>query len=309
MIISEWLEESPANKLILCAILSDTESVGSAFDKDQLFDRIMGRINSNERQFGHLEVYRPQKNYVRKWVSVAASLILLLSVTLFIYNNSSPDQNLQEQQSVVLKSNPKGQKSTVFLNDGSKVFLNSGSSISYLQGFTSTERVVNLEGEAYFIVAHDARRPFRVISDEITVTALGTEFNVNSFDNDIRVALTEGKVAVQSKEDLKANLLTPGYQMTYNAEYKEFSKSQFDLDETVAWKNGKLVFRDARFNEIKERLELWYGVEIKAEPSDFVDWSITADFNNKSLEAVLDALKFAKGINYSLGQGIIEITN
>ena len=105
-------------------------------------------------------------------------------------------------------SNPFGMLSTITLPDGSKVILNAGTTITYPNAFVSKNREVEINGEAFFEVAHDAEHPFIVKANQINVEVLGTQFNVKAYEEDdwIEVSLSEGKVEVQSKDKKKKNL-------------------------------------------------------------------------------------------------------
>ncbi len=114
---------------------------------------------------------------------IAATILLVLSLSYLLYDkpNLGSEAKLISKSELITKENPKGQKSTIFLKDGSKVILNANSKISYLKPFDEDQRVVALEGEAFFEVAKDKDRPFKVVSGVITTTALGTSFNIKAY--------------------------------------------------------------------------------------------------------------------------------
>ncbi len=97
------------------------------------------------------------------------------------------------------KSTEPGQKLSFHLEDGTKVILNAGSKIWYPSNFNIHEREVILEGEAFFEVSKDASRPFRIVTESVVTTALGTSFNINAFpsNENIEIALVTGKVSVE----------------------------------------------------------------------------------------------------------------
>ena len=130
----------------------------------------------------------------------AAAAIFLSLGYLFFELNKERDQPKQISTTLVVKENPRGVKSQIQLPDGTLVRLNAESSISYQSNFSDTARLISLTGEAYFEVVKDAQRPFRVTSNQVETTALGTTFNIKADKPDnIEIALVEGKVKVTKR--------------------------------------------------------------------------------------------------------------
>ena len=153
----------------------------------------------------------------------------------------------------------KGQYKLV-LPDGSKVWLNSESSIRYPVSFGDKERKVFVTGETFFEVANDKSKPFRVVKDDITVEALGTEFNVNAYQNEPYVAATlvEGSVLV-SKEATE-NILKPGQQAQLNG--YNFQIVNAETNNVIAWKNNQFKFRNTPIDVIMRQIERWYDADV-----------------------------------------------
>jgi ferric-dicitrate binding protein FerR (iron transport regulator) len=154
-------------------------------------------------------------------------------------------------------TNPRGSKVIdMTLADGSRVWLNAGSSVTYPVAFVGHERKVNITGEAYFEVAHNASMPFKVSKGEMVVTVLGTHFNVNAYDEeaDIKVTLLEGSVKVNN------TLIKPGQQAVVGKTVKIVNGVM--LDEVMAWKNGFFHFNRASLEEVLGQLTRWYDVEV-----------------------------------------------
>ncbi len=157
--------------------------------------------------------------------------------------------------------NPRGsQVINITLADGSKVWLNAGSSITYPVAFIGKERNVSINGEAYFEIAHDRERPFRVGKGNMHVEVLGTHFNVNAYDDDadIKITLLEGAVKV-NKSNL-SSILKPGQQAKITKEINVVE--QVDTEAVLAWKNGLFHFEKASLQEVLKQLARWYDVEI-----------------------------------------------
>lgn len=157
---------------------------------------------------------------------------------------------------------PRGGKVvTVTLSDGTKVWLNSESSLKYPVNFAVGERVVEIRGEAYFEVTHNATAPFKVLNGDMSVTVLGTHFNVNTYrdDNETKVSLLEGSVKVNKGPN--TSMLKPGQQARITSVVSV--ENNVNMDEVVAWKEGKFQFGEANsISAIMKEISRWYDVEI-----------------------------------------------
>lgn len=160
-------------------------------------------------------------------------------------------------------STPRGRQYQIVLPDGSGVWLNAASSLTYPTAFTGNEREVSVTGEAYFAVAKDRSRPFRVrINDSTQIEVLGTEFNISAYadESDIRVTLVEGSLNVSVNAEKK--LLKPG-QQAFTADGLKIS-DEVDLAQVTAWKNGKFEFGESTdIKSIMRQISRWYDVDIE----------------------------------------------
>ncbi|MEO5593288.1 MAG: FecR domain-containing protein [Chitinophagaceae bacterium] len=158
---------------------------------------------------------------------------------------------------------PKGSKvAGITLADGTKLWLNAGSSLKYPVAFSGNERKVDITGEAYFEVAHNAAIPFKVQKDSMLVTVLGTHFNVNAYEDEanIKVTLLEGTVKINKGKAV--GLLKPGQQASIGKDIKTFK--EVDTDEAVAWINGKFQFGEAAdITSVMKQISRWYDVDIE----------------------------------------------
>lgn len=158
---------------------------------------------------------------------------------------------------------PKGGTYRITLPDGTKVWLNAESVLQYPSQFKGRERLVNLSGEAYFDVAKDKKRPFRVGTAEQVLEVLGTQFNITAYDNELatKTTLVEGNVKVTNLKVGADNMLKPGQQSIViggDTKIKEVSTEQFS-----AWKDGFFSFDSTPFPEVLEQLARWYDIEIE----------------------------------------------
>ncbi|MCS3798872.1 FecR domain-containing protein [Niastella sp. OAS944] len=154
----------------------------------------------------------------------------------------------------------------VMLADGTMVWLNTASSLKYPTAFSGNERKVELTGEAYFEVTHDAARSFLVSTKNITVNVLGTGFNVSAYDDDehSNVVLVKGSVALTANGNtgVLTKQLTPGNMASFSAGTDNIAVSAVKTDEFVSWKDGYLIFRQAPLEKIVKRISRYYDAYI-----------------------------------------------
>jgi transmembrane sensor len=163
-------------------------------------------------------------------------------------------------------STPRGGQFQIVLADGTKVWLNAASSITYPTAFTGKDRQVEITGEAYFEVAHNAAKPFRVKSSGQIVEVLGTHFNINAYKDEpvITTTLFEGSVRV-NKGTTSAQL-KPGQQSSVTEKENNLNikiTDNVDLDQALAWKNGKFYFTNTDIEEVMRQVARWYDVDIE----------------------------------------------
>ena len=143
------------------------------------------------------------------------------------------------------------------LPDGTHVVLNSQSTLLYPEEFTGSTRSVFLMGEAYFKVKPDKDKPFIVKANDFQVTALGTEFNVNAYPENVelKAMLVNGKIKVEFNDLSSTVILNPDEELVYNTSTKVAQVAVASADEAIAWKNGILLFKNMKLDDIFTTLE------------------------------------------------------
>jgi ferric-dicitrate binding protein FerR (iron transport regulator) len=257
---------------------------------------------------------KPSKNTISfsgrfvQMLKVAAVFIPFLVAAYFYFflrqAQPVPEEPVAE---IVIKENPKGQKLQVTFPDGSKVRLNADSRLTFQKPFDDHQRVVTLQGEAFFEIAKDPQRPFIVQAGAIKTTVLGTSFNVRAYpeEDDIQVAVATGKVAVEKSHDTlgaatAANELVAAQMLTYHRASERTHLANVDVASISAWSNGVLMFHNASFGSIVKELERWYGVEFIITRSEPIKRGFSGSFENESLEQVLEGLAYASEFEYQL---------
>lgn len=244
---------------------------------------------------------------------VAAILIVIFALSFLfhaIVQENSPEKEQQIPQWIsITKSTNYGEKLNFALPDGSMVWLNAGSNLEFPSAFVDSVRLVKLQGEGFFEVVEDVGKPFKVQTGSLTITALGTSFNVNSRNkNDLRVSLVTGKVMVDDASREGEFFLTPGQELAYNPEDKIGLVYPFELELAQGWRKGILVFKKAPFDHVKSELERWYGVTISTSGSYTTSWRFSGKFENQTLETVLVSLSNIEEFTYEIEGKRVKIT-
>ena len=249
-------------------------------------------------------------------LKVAAVLFpfIIASVLFLFYREDAPEKSLIVSE-LIEKQIPKGQKLTVYLSDGSKIILNSESKIRYSKPFDANQRIVELEGEAFFEVTPDKSRPFIVKSGNLLTKVLGTSFNIKAYpsDKNVKIAVKTGLVSVENTRKKTKNKLTksvvlqPSEMVTYKKSTNSTSVSDFDHREELAWSEGVLYFKDASMEEFVAKIERWYGIDIIVKREKPIKKGIVGEFHNQSLEDILIGMHEASEFEYEFKAGKLII--
>lgn len=186
-----------------------------------------------------------------------------------------------------------GQRATVRLGDGTRVELGVDSKLRYAPEFGTGSRDVYLEGEAYFDVVHDERRPFTVHTARAVVRDLGTQFNVRSYADvpAVEVVVAEGAVALAKPDTPRDSLLLhPGDLGRVESDGRLAAQRGVDVAAHLAWLDGRLVFVDAPLAEAVPRLARWYGVDLRLGDSTIARRRYTASLKHETLDQLLDLM-------------------
>ena len=185
---------------------------------------------------------------------------------------------------------PRGGEYALQLSDSTKIWVNSESELRYPETFGADVRVVDLKGEAYFSVTKDSVRPFIVRTGGMELRVLGTEFNVNAYEDGdgLVTTLVSGKVALRAGN--ASLMLEPGEQAVLSVD--GFSKELVNVQRVVAWKDGVVAFEDERLEDLMDKLSRWYDVQVFYQNADLQDVRITGYIDRyKDIQILLDKLE------------------
>lgn len=262
----------------------NAEPTMNAFVKERIFDNIKEEI-------------KPQRRFkIRKWLQVAAVLIAVFSTSFSIYLVKTKD-NLSDTVLTV----EKGQKASIILPDGTKAWLNSGTTVTYGSQFNSSQRLVQLDGEAYFEVAHNKKSPFVVDCNGLKVKALGTAFNIKAYKTEetIQTALVNGKVEIS--DNIKKVILIPNQRLAYNRSNHKMQKSdEEDCERFSQWRNNQLFFESQAFADIVQTLERSYNVKFVFKSESLKKYKYTGTVGNTSIDSMLQLFSMTSPLQYQV---------
>lgn len=292
-----WLKQ-PGNKFVFDQ-LKKTASLSHDLKLFEKFDLQEGKVSVHHQ--------------IRKsrWIKLAKSfqkIAALFLLPVLLYAGWSYFQNLKlkkEMESVLVTqeiSTQPGIRSSFLLPDGTRVWLNSASTIQFPSVFTGKTRTIELDGEAYFEVSENKQKPFIVKSAALDVMALGTAFNLCAYseDNKISTTLSKGKVQVTTRQGKKEQFfLKPDEQLNFERNTLKMSKTHVNVNNVIAWKDGKLIFDETPFQEVVRKLGRWFNTDIRLADESIANYRYTATFTNENLSQVMELLTFSAPIEFS----------
>jgi len=242
---------------------------------------------------------------ILKWTLRIAGIIIL-PLVIYIGLQTYKDTYLKRETWVEIKA-PAWTRVQFSLPDGTTGWLNSNSCVKYNGNFNA-DRQVTLKGEAFFDVFKDMKRPFKVNTNEVIVTALGTRFNIASYENEkyIEVVLDEGKLIFNYKEMNKSFTMNPNDLVIYDKTLKDYSTEVVQPYKYLSWTEGKLAFRNDPLDVIARRLERWYNIDVEVNVSLNKNIRLRATFIDENLEEILDLLKRCLPIDYRIENGNLK---
>uniref|UniRef100_UPI003217A5C0 FecR family protein n=1 Tax=uncultured Draconibacterium sp. TaxID=1573823 RepID=UPI003217A5C0 len=290
-VLDNWLDENPENKELLNSIHSNKNLV-QEYEMMDLFNK---KIALN--RFKEKVLLKSRTRALIRW-RVAASILVLVGMigALYFVPDNSPKINEKPNlYTSVFTEN--GQRSKVVLPDSSIVWLNSGTTLSYPVDFSEQNRKVTLNGQAFFQVTHKEKYPFGVLVNGLTVTVLGTKFDVSAYcgEDEIAVVLESGKVELTHQEYTSFSYtMNPGEKATFNlTESSAMNVSNVDATIYSSWKDGVLIFRNSTMGDVVEKLRKWYNVDIEIADDEVYNSIFSGTIENESYEEIFRLIGIA----------------
>jgi transmembrane sensor len=284
--ISSWLEQQ---------ILASSSTIDTEIKMRMLRNIEIGISTENDSTNERQTQIRFRLNKIMR---VAALFILpvLTAVGVYLYMSK-----LENSTAPLIVAVERGQKANITLPDGSKVWLNSQSKLTYTASFNIKKRELQLDGEAYFEVAHNPKKPFIVRSRDIAVEALGTAFGVKAYneDNLISSILMRGKVRVTTPDG--EAILAPNERIMYNkSTHKKVQNTVTNATDFTGWIHNELRFENESLGDIAITIQRIYNVDVVFASVQLKNQRYTGTINNNSLESVLNIISLTSPISFQI---------
>jgi len=308
--VNLWLGQSPENINILESLAGSDQAGAPDIDYLKVKGQLLEKMGHEHEKKAQIHADRPAYRSVtavhngRKigiWLKVAAVVLVMITAGLL---TTISESDYTEQITYTEITSPVRTVTDHTLPDGSRVELSANSSLKYSSLFSAENRVVHLEGEAFFDVVPDDEHSFKVYTGELFTTVLGTRFNVNNMHTlgKVEVALVEGSVEVGFVNDsgtADTIVLQPDEWVRYSEGEDQLAVQQ-GVGSKILWRDGVLEFNESTLEEVAIVLGNWYGVDVEITDSEIRNRKIVGSFKDKSLEHVLETLKFISGIDFKI---------
>lgn len=280
--IENWLKASPENEKMLHRQKMIIDMVSFAKQNvDEEWMTFKKKLTPQTKEI-KFESSETKNNY--RYLAIAASIAVLIGLSVFFifYFNNAPKKLMAESKDKIMD---------VILSDGSNVSLNRNSTLEYPETFGKNNRQVKLNGEAFFKITHDASKPFIVETEQLTVTVLGTEFYVSSFEGQPQQVYVEtGKVKCEHKTTGENIILNAGEKYTFGIQNNTVeSPSEKEMNQ-YAWKTARLIFVNEKMTDITQTINNTYGSHIILK-GNIYNCTLTVNFEDLTLDGVLNVLQ------------------
>lgn len=308
-VLDAWIHESDANKSRFFELKSLFDSrKEAAFLKRYSVERSWEKLAGKLGGFTDMPA-RSKLAGERFWFSFlryAAIIVIAMGVGVGVNQWISNRLRADDTEYNEITVDKGGRANTLLLSDGSKIILNASTRFKYPTSFNGDERVVHLEGEAYFEVAKDHSKPFVVRLKNQQITVLGTSFNIQAF-NDDRFSVTtllSGSILLESFDaqgrKMSSMKMKPNQQARSDNWTGSIFLSETDASISNAWVGGKYRFKDETFVSIVKRLENYYGVNIRLAHDSLRNIRYTGTFSlDQGIQEVLDIINSEEQFSFT----------
>lgn len=292
-----WAEEGEDNKQLLDDATEIWEVAEDVEDFPLDMEAAWGKMDKQIQQKRHLQEAEQTLgivSYLRPILQVAAAVLLLLMAGVWYYDAQPTEE--------IVHTKP-AEKTRIGLPDGSQVWLNENSTLKYRKDFTN--RVVHLEGEAFFKVAKKEGATFEIYAADSKTTVLGTEFNVRAYPSEafVEVAVEEGKVLVESEKQKESKaILTQQEYAIYTKSSQEVKKKEGIQPNSAAWKKRELDLGEAKMEQAIMALERYFNINIEVANPNILNcsWGKTIGIvSNPDLKNILETISFTTKTSFT----------
>lgn len=285
--VRAWLDANPRERDLLERLnaVVPYETSPSDIDVDAALARVHERIATSPK----LTV---ERGTARRFWFVAGVTAAVAASAVFLVRSTSREHGAPRTYATAT-----GQRDSVLLADGSRVTLGPRSTLTVPADFAH-HRAVQLAGDAYFDVRHDASKPFSVKVNDAVVEDIGTAFVVESDAvNETSVAVVIGSVRLRADSSATNSgvVLQAGDRGDIDARGRTRVERNVVRGDDVAWTSGRLVFRNAPLTRVAGELQRWYGVTLRADDSILYNRHVSATLSGEPIDQVLKILELTLG--------------
>lgn len=313
--IEAWMDADPDHRAHVEAMRriwqAAADAPAGARDVDRMWNKLHARIAAPSEDSAPRRRVRPplqragRRSGWRQLARTGAVAVLVVVVALFAAERVVEPEGAGADEAAMREvATETGQRARVTLHDGTRVMLNAESRLTLPDQFAEGERVVHLQGEAYFEVVPDKDRPFRIRANGVVTEVLGTKFNVGAYPDepDVSVVVDEGTVAVRREGEPRDHEVRLEHDQLAQVPRgpERIVRREVVVEDYVAWMDGRLVFRDAPIQEVARKLRRWFGLQVVLVPSleeGGVD-RLNASFKDESIEDVLNIIAETLNLRY-----------
>ncbi|MEO8619913.1 MAG: FecR domain-containing protein [bacterium] len=297
--VERWIREDARRAELLEALAQRRPEGEATWDVDSAWRRLTPQLAPERERSGRLAPITHWRRRSQLVGATAVAAAALFAVTRLAAHRFAGQDNAGAPIEVVAA---RGQQTIVTLNDGTVVRLNAGSRLRYASAYGAVARDVELDGEGYFSVVHDAARPFRVHAHSVIVEDLGTRFVVRAYPEAARVevAVEEGRAMLWSATSRGDSAVVGAGQLArLSANGGKAVESGVDLERWFGWTHGVLVLDGLSVADAGIVLGRRYDVDVVIADVRLKERSVRARFRDEPLPKVMDALAFALGTRWS----------
>jgi ferric-dicitrate binding protein FerR (iron transport regulator) len=244
------------------------------------------------------------------WMRIAAVLAFFFcSIPLYQYMRDRSQQSAENAVQWSMSKTQVGKMLKVILADGSEIMLNSGSRIRYPRQFTGAKREIDLDGEAFFKVKHNAKQPFLVNTGTVTTMVLGTSFNIRAYSGMERIAITvaTGKVGVMASGKTLA-LLLPNQQISVHKANGRFELTEVPSQTASQWRQGLIRLDGASFSELALVIKNTWGLTLETKSDRLAAANFkTTFYTHNQITEVMKAISKITDAQYRIRDHIITL--
>lgn len=304
--LQEWIAYSDENKNYFKQVYLVWSAGSLRKDNSTNTDEVLRKLKSENNIFENKSVKSDFRKIIFQTMRWAAVILIsvMLGATLYsiIYTPNQTQSELSMNEIVA----PMGSKSQILLPDGTEVLLNAGSKISYSMEYGQKLRSVKLSGEAFFKVQKQKEKPFVVNTENVSITALGTEFNVMAYPNEqlMETILSEGSIEVKlvstTNSETEKVILTPGEKASVKLQSKNgkmipqsMQISKCDPTVETSWKDKRWIIKGMQLDRLATVFSRKYNIDIEIDNKTMNEYKFSGIIENETPEQVFHIMELA----------------